>query len=307
MKISKYLLLLMAFCLVSAARGEIDLLESDCKKSKYGLEKYEVGGELAEALIFDVHRVVPKNKNSTSSLLLLHEIDGLGCETGRLAHYLANRTGMDVYLPSFYGEPLEAPGLLSKIWIWTSLSFSPNWSTVFNADSKVVDQLDLLVTHIHSQTDSKVGVLGMCLTGGFPVALSTNPHVALGIVSQPALPFLAFGMESRLGSLGISEERMSQVIQKNDVPILGLRYALDPLSPPEKFHRLKKDLGSNFFDCTISTDELPDQQDEIEWHSVLTGSKPKEDRENIAVDFIKTHLLGEEHAARHECQERTES
>jgi hypothetical protein len=97
-------------------------------------------------------------------------------------------------------------------------------------------------------------VIGMCLTGAFPLALLPVPAVTAAVVCQPTVPFNAF---TRLGwftdesALGLHPDDLAAARTQSRAQILGLRYTGDRLSRPQRFRRLTKEFGDRFYRLDI--------------------------------------------------------
>jgi dienelactone hydrolase len=125
-----------------------------------------------------------------------------------------------------------------------------------------------------------VGAVGMCMTGGFALAMMVDPVVKAPVVSQPSLPF-PLGA-ARKAATGLSEADFEAVKERvaEGTCVLGLRFEGDRASPSERFETLRRELGDGFIAV-----ELPGSK-----HSVLTA-----DRVDTAVqqtlDFFRERLL----------------
>jgi len=73
-----------------------------------------------------------------------------------------------------------------------------------------------------------VGAVGMCITGGFALAMTVEEVVLAPVLSQPALPFPLNRAHRR--DLGISDEDLARVrgrCRTGNVSVLGLRFSGD--------------------------------------------------------------------------------
>jgi dienelactone hydrolase len=78
-----------------------------------------------------------------------------------------------------------------------------------------------------------IGVVGMCFTGGFALAMSTDPRVLAPVLSQPSLPF-GITAAHRAG-IDCSRDELEVVKRRCAVEglrVLGLRFDGDPAVPP---------------------------------------------------------------------------
>src|SRR3954468_7836582 len=70
--------------------------------------------------------------------------------------------------------------------------------------SPFVDWLRALARQAHADCGGRgVGAVGMCFTGGFALAMMTEPSVVAPVFSQPSLPLPA-GSKKRAASIGVS-------------------------------------------------------------------------------------------------------
>jgi hypothetical protein len=153
-----------------------------------------------------------------------------------------------------------------------------------------------------------MGAIGLCITGSFPLELLAEvplPPIAAAVLSQPAIPIVA-GDFARRQSFGMAEEKMRAVrlvIAKKHITVLGFRFELDPISPPERFAHLRYLLGSSFIDATVpASDYIYRDHCPPNAHAVLTDAfrvwlpGEHETRGHYAyrqlVWFLKTRLDG---------------
>lgn len=95
-----------------------------------------------------------------------------------------------------------------------------------------------------------VGVVGMCLTGMFPLAMLREPCVVAPVLLQPTLPFRAWnprGWFTDKRALGINPEDLKHAVGRTDVAVLGIRYTDDWRCHPQRFERLADDFDRRFF------------------------------------------------------------
>jgi dienelactone hydrolase len=138
--------------------------------------------------------------------------------------------------------------------------------------------LNELARHEHDTNGGPgVGVIGMCLTGGFALAMMVDPVVVAPVLSQPSLPIGRSAKKKR--DLGISDDELAVVRARaaNGVCVFGARFTGDKLSPGERFAHLREVLGSSFIGVEI--DSSPDNP----WgypadaHSVFTDGQDGKD------------------------------
>jgi dienelactone hydrolase len=213
-------------------------------------------------------------------VVVIHEIPGLHPRVIRFADRLAD-AGFRVYLPSLFGEPgrpVSLPYVMSSFASVICIRREFNvWAT--DRESPIVDWLRALSRHVHEDCGGKgVGVIGMCLTGNFALAMMTEPNVIAPVLSQPSLP-LPIGERRR--SLGVSRPQLACIKQRlaeEDLSILALRFRHDPLVPAERFGAMQEEFGPRFeaieLDPTSADPAAPKPP-----HSVLTVHLREDDPE----------------------------
>lgn len=204
------------------------------------------------------------------AVIVIHEIPGLHPGVLAFARDVA-AAGMTVFCPSLFGEPAKpvstgyAVGVIAKT-LCVRREFTA-WAT--DRSSPIVDWLRALARQVHKECGGKgVGAVGMCFTGGFALAMMTEPSVVAPVLSQPSLPF---GNKGR-GSLGCSAVEIACArtrFETEDLSLLALRFSSDKLVPDERFETLKREFGDR-----VETVELADADAApgvpMAPHSVLT-------------------------------------
>jgi dienelactone hydrolase len=139
--------------------------------------------------------------------------------------------------------------------------------------SPVVDWLRELGAREHAACGGPgIGVVGMCFTGGFALAMATDTRVLAPVLSQPSLPF-PIGA-ARRHAIDTSPADIAVVAGRcaaEGLQVLGLRFHGDKFVPAERFAHLREQLGDGFVAIELEqADGNPDGA--LDWrHSVLTG------------------------------------
>jgi dienelactone hydrolase len=165
--------------------------------------------------------------------------------------------------------------------------------------SPVTTWLRALARHEHETNGGPgVGVVGMCLTGGFALAMMVDDIVLAPVLSQPSLPFPLGKQRKR--DLGISDDDLQRVKQRcaaEDICVLGLRFTGDPVMPPERFARLRAELGDKFVGVEIDSSPGNPYGHPKNAHSVLTEhlidepGQPTRDALDQVLDLFRKQLL----------------
>jgi dienelactone hydrolase len=257
----------------------------------------------AEGKARDVYRI-----GSGPAVIVISEMPGI---TPRVADFgrLVAREGFTAVLPHLFGEPGRA---MSPAYVMSSVSWgcvSREFSTLaLRRTSPVTSWLRALARSMHAELGGPgVGVVGMCFTGGFALAMMVDDAVMAPVLSQPSLPFALTAAHRR--DLGISDDDLARVKARvrasaagsgdrasaagsgdrasaagsgdrasaagsgensPGVCLLALRFSGDRLVPGERFQRLRDELGDGV--VTVEIDSLPGNAWGIKRnaHSVLT-------------------------------------
>jgi dienelactone hydrolase len=216
-------------------------------------------------------------KGEGPAVIVIHEMPGLHPDVVRFADRVA-ASGMTVFLPSLFGTPgreLSNGYALSEMFkgVCIRREFS-TWAA--GRSSPIVGWLRALARQAHEQCGGRgVGVVGMCFTGGFALAMMTDPSVVAPVLSQPSLPLcVGPGAAKRRGGIDVSPEEMSEVrarLDAEDLTVLGLRFKGDPLVPEERFDGLSAALGDRFERIELNPEDAAEPDGvAMAPHSVLT-------------------------------------
>jgi dienelactone hydrolase len=186
-------------------------------------------------------------KGSGPAVIIMHEIPGLHPQVVRFADRVA-AAGMTVYLPSLFGTPMKRLSVgyaLGQMFMNVCIRREFNvWAN--GKSSAIVDWLRALARRAHGECGGRgVGAVGMCFTGGFALAMMTEPSVVAPVLSQPSMPI---GRGSR-GALDCSASEIACAkarMETEDLTLMGLRFKSDKLVPDERFERLREEFGDRF-------------------------------------------------------------
>ncbi len=240
-------------------------------------------------------------KGQGPAVILMHEIPGIHPGVIRLANAFCD-AGLSVWLPSLLGTPgkkVSIPYIASSLaracvmQEFTVLARSKN--------SPVTSWLRHLARYAHEKSGGAgVGAMGMCLTGGFALAMMLEESVLAPAVCNPSLPFAL--TPSRQSDLGIDEDTLAEAKKRSatdNICLLGLRFTHDIFVPKQRFERLREEFGSNFL--AIEIDSSFDNSNGINpiAHSVLgvhyvnKPDHPTVIAEAKTVAFMRERLLDE--------------
>lgn len=187
-------------------------------------------------------------------VIVIHESPGLYPGVVEFGRRLVAQ-GYHVSMPSLTGTPgrdISVPyALETLVRACVSKEFTL-WATGQN--SPITDWLRHLAQDVHARCGGPgVGAIGMCLTGGFALAMMVEEAVIAPVLSQPSLPFGVTPRQKR--DLGIDDATLARVKARTQegVCVLGLRFSHDLLSPTARFVRLREELGENFLAVEIDS------------------------------------------------------
>ncbi len=207
------------------------------------------------------------------AVVVIHEVPGLHPLVIRFADRVS-AAGMTVYLPSLFGEP-ERPvangyllASLARATFCLRREFSA-WSA--DRSSPIVDWLRALAKKAHDDCGGPgVGALGMCFTGGFALAMMTEPSVVAPVLSQPSIPFPTSA--AKRAAIGVSPQEISCArdrFRNEGLSMIGLRFKGDPFVRDERFATYRREFGDAFeaieLDDSAANPNAPKPP-----HSVLT-------------------------------------
>lgn len=231
------------------------------------------------------------------AVIIIHEIPGITPLVAAFASKVAER-GMTAVLPDLFGTPGRPVSLSYVLSSFAKVCVSKEFTLLaLNKTSPIVDYLRELANHEHESCGGPgVGAVGMCLTGGFALAMSVDTTVVAPALSQPSLPLPT--NELRRRSLGLSEDDYDKVRRRavGDFCVMGLRFSGDTKSPSDRFVRLREDLGDNFIGIEIDSSPANPWGYPKNAHSVLTehysdveGSPTRVALDEL-LDFFSTRL-----------------
>jgi dienelactone hydrolase len=227
------------------------------------------------------------------AVIVIHEIPGLHPLVIRFADRVAE-AGMTVFLPSLIGDPgRPVSGGYALKSMATALCVRREfnvWRT--GRTSPIADWLRALARRAHAECGgSGVGAVGMCFSGGFALAMMTDPSVVAPVLAQPFLP-LPFGSQARAADIDVSPADLRCVkdrLEAEDLTVMGLRFRSDRLVPDARFETLRSTFGDRFE--AVELDDADAAPADMPPHSVLTlhlrEDGPTKDAEQRVIAFFR--------------------
>src|SRR5271170_8071246 len=144
------------------------------------------------------------------AVIIIHEVPRITPLVAAFARRVADR-GMTAVLPELFGTPGRPATIPYALTSFARACVSKEFTMLaLNKTSPIVEYLRDLARHEHEAHGGPgVGAVGMCLTGGFALAMSVDTTVVAPALSQPSLPLPTNALRRR--SLGLSDSDYEQV------------------------------------------------------------------------------------------------
>jgi dienelactone hydrolase len=210
-------------------------------------------------------------RGSGPAVIVIHEIPGLHPLVIRFADRVIE-AGMTAYLPSLFGQPGRPAttgymysSMLKAICVQREFNV---WSA--GRSSPIVEWLRALARKAHAECGGiGVGAVGMCFTGGFALAMMTEPVVVAPVLSQPSMPpplgqARAAGIDASAEEVACARRRF----RDEGLSMIGLRFKSDKVVRDARFETYRREFGDKFEAIELEDqDAAPSSRPP---HSVLT-------------------------------------
>ena len=230
------------------------------------LEGFEKESFEADGKRRDVYRI-----GSGPAVIVISEIPGITPLVAQFARRVA-AAGCTAVLPVLFGEPGRAPSMAYALQSLGPACISREFSCLaLKKTSPVTAWLRQLAAYEHERCGGPgVGVVGMCFTGGFALAMMVDDIVLAPVLSQPSLPFPL--SKKHHADVGISDADLARVKERTEAGtcVLGLRFTNDPVSRKARFDTLRRELGDKFIAVEIDSAPGNPYGHPRQAHSVLT-------------------------------------
>jgi dienelactone hydrolase len=206
---------------------------------------------------------------SGPAVLVLSEMPGITPLVAQFGRLVAAR-GLRVVMPHLFGNDGAQPTVTEVLKTFREICVSREFLLFAKGKaSPVTSWLRDLANVEHQRNGGPgVGVIGMCLTGGFALAMMVDPVVMAPVLSQPGLPL---GSRSK-SDLAVSTNDLVTIRERaaQGVCVLGYRFTGDRKSPEERFARLRQELGDAFIGVEIDSSPSNPWGYPTNAHSVFT-------------------------------------
>ena len=239
---------------------------SDAGRWQAALEGFTKESFEADGKRRDVYRI-----GSGPAVIVISEIPGITPLVAQFGRRVA-AAGCTAVLPVLFGEPGRPPTAGYALRSMGPACISREFSAfALKRTSPVTVWLRKLAAAEHERCGGPgVGVVGMCFTGGFALAMMVDDVVVAPVLSQPSLPF---PLSKRFkADVGISDADLARVKERTAAGtcVLGLRFSNDPFCFAERFETLRRELGDKFIAVEIDSAPGNPYGHPKQAHSVLT-------------------------------------
>ncbi len=183
------------------------------------------------------------------AVIVMTEMPGISPHVARFARWV-REAGFTVYMPSLFGRDGAVPDAEEGAAVFRRACVSAEFRA-FGAGvtAPVTLWLRALARLAHEECGGPgVGAIGMCFTGNFALSMTLEKSVLAPVLSQPSLP-----LDVPEG-LDISAEDLKAVktrLDKDNLTVLGYRFAGDQVCRAERFMALSQALGDKFVGRTL--------------------------------------------------------
>ena len=241
------------------AHGEAGRWEAELED--FTKESFEADGKRR-----DVFRI-----GSGPAVIVISEIPGITPLVAQFGRRVA-AAGCTAVLPVLFGDPGRPAGAAYMFQSIGPACVSREFSAfALKKTSPVTVWLRKLAAAEHERCGGPgVGVVGMCFTGGFALAMMVDDIVLAPVLSQPSLPFPL--SKKFKADIGISDGDLARVKERTATGtcLLGLRFTNDPFCFEERFETLRRELGDAFIAVEIDSAPGNPHGHPKKAHSVLT-------------------------------------
>ncbi|MGW1376868.1 dienelactone hydrolase family protein [Streptomyces sp. NPDC002446] len=243
------------------------------------------------------------------AVIVMAEIPGITPKVLEFAERVAD-IGCTAVLPVLFGTPGRGAhpaadgrlrsGLYTASSVWQVCVSREFTVLATGKSSPVVTWLRALAADEHQRCGGPgVGAIGMCLTGGFALAMAADERLVAPVLSQPSLP-LALTKRQAAG-IDIGAEDLAAVrarCERDGLRVMGLRFRGDRLVPGDRFAFLRRELGEAFVaveldDSAANPDAAMPPHAVVTEHLIDEPGQPTRAALDEVLDLFRSRLLKE--------------
>lgn len=221
----------------------------------------------ASGITHDVYRA-----GTGPAVIVIAEIPGITPKVVAFARRVME-LGCSVALPHLFGTPGRPPSASYAIRSLTHVCVSREFTCLARGQiGPVSGWLRALAGAEHERAGGPgVGVVGMCFTGNYALAMAIDDIVIAPVLSQPSLPFPVTGGRRRDPAVSAADLATIRARGERDgTQVLGLRFSGDKACPAARFAHLGEELGDRFVAVELDSSPNNPHGHPRSAHSVLT-------------------------------------
>lgn len=239
------------------------------------LAAWEHGRHAAEGFDYPTYR-----RGAGPGVIVIHESPGLTPEVIEFADEVVE-AGFTVVMPHLFGSSHAPPRTWEAARVIPRLCITREFTMVSTGRTvPLAGWLRSLARELHESVGGPgVGAIGMCVTGGFALAMMIDPVVVAPVVAQPAAPLPLTPRQA--ADVNLAPDDFEKVRRRvaAGCPVLGLRYKDDWVTGT-RFETLRRELGDGFIAVEF----------EGKGHSTLTDHRHPEAADRV-IAFFRERLL----------------
>lgn len=199
------------------------------------------------------------SESGQEPVILLHELPSITPEVMHLARVILG-AGFKVYLPSFMGKPGRVPSTGDQVEAFRQICVNNQIGALRGGEHTrpAVGGLRILAREVSQENGgAPVGVIGLCLTGGFALATATEPAVRASVACEPSLPISPVpGLERDGIDISRDDQQLLAVrMAGGDLAAMLYRFKGDKLAPCRRLGLCADAFGAGFASRCLNNDE----------------------------------------------------
>jgi len=239
---------------------------------------------------------------SGPAVIVMHEMPGISPHVARFARWVRD-SGFTIFLPSLFGRDGAIGTAEEGGAVFRAACVSAEFRILAGqGSSPVTAWLRELAKLAHQECGGPgVGAVGMCFTGNFALSMMLEPSVIAPVLSQPTLPV---DDPAAIESPKVETEAVRSRLEKENLTVLGYRFAGDAFCRAERFATYSRALGDRFIGRVLPDEAANDDAPPFfakhvpTPHSVLTAhlkdsaGEPTIAARDEIIAFMKLRLHG---------------
>lgn len=183
-------------------------------------------------------------------MVILHEVGGAGPSLFAFAYRVASR-GFSAFVPILFGVPNRESSPAATLLRMARMCVGREFSCLNGRKSSpIIDWVRKLGSCVYDDARARgepskgIGVVGLCLTGNFALAMVADEHLLAPVVSEPALPFPVPCKPANRSSLGLDRRELAALRARlrRGMELAAFRFQCDPIVPSERMSALRAEV-----------------------------------------------------------------